>query len=414
MATVRQKTVAGKKLWPVPEILEGERPFTLRETTKRDAMVCTDLVGKTMYVPTTDDAYGRMGRMHEMAHVAITPTNGMQIAQERGIDPKYMNVAEDMRVHHFLERKFELKASIPEDMFRHTIEGYVLKEDYEAAVLMAVACFRMPEYDTLMDILVSKMYEWYSDIQGVIDYCNGILLYDGTTFEQAMQIAEYLQRKFDPIAKELDKAVEEDGMPEDVAYMLKGNEYRNADVDWGVMEIKRPALTERMAERRLNRRIKPQEMGSSLMFPSRLDVDDKIFGNMKRVSKGTVLIDVSGSMYMSAEDIRQMVHSTPGVTVACYSGNHDGTGHLTIVAAKGAMMKLTSSKHWPSANEVDGPALKWLARQAEPRIWVCDGQVTGAGDNFSAKLTLEAYKIAKDYSIRRVGHIKEVPNSLKK
>ena len=29
----------------------------------------------------------------------------------------------------------------------------------------------------------------------------------------------------------------------------------------------------------------------------------------------------------------------------------------------------------------DGPALLWLSRQQGPRLWVCDGAATGAGDH---------------------------------
>lgn len=407
------------KLWPVPEILEGEGNFTLKETAKRNGMVCTDLVGKTMYVPTTADAFGRMGRMHEMAHVAITPTEGMQLAQANGIEPDYMNVAEDMRVNIFLQRRFELEASIPEELFLHALKGYILNDDLKGMTLMAVACRGLPEYNTLMNFADRERSDWYYEVRDVVERCEG--MFYPTSFEQAMEVAKYLQGLFDANAKALAKAVQEAideaDMPESVAEWLKGKSYGEGDepdLEWGTMEIRRPALTERMAERRLNRRIKPQEMGSSMMFPSRLDVDDKIFGNMKRVAQGTVLIDVSGSMSMEAKDIKEMIQAAPGVTVACYSGNGDGTGHLTIVAAKGAMMKLPESYRWPMYNEVDGPALEWLTRQSGPRVWVCDGDVTGKEDRSSKKLTLEAFKIVKDNKIRRTGDITETSKLLKK
>lgn len=34
-----------------------------------------------------------------------------------------------------------------------------------------------------------------------------------------------------------------------------------------------------------------------------------------------------------------------------------------------------------SGNIVDGPALEWLNKQPGPRVWVCDGGVTGCNDS---------------------------------
>lgn len=411
---VSLKTSRAGKLWPVPEILEGERPFTLRETSKRESMVCTDLVGKVMSVPTSDDAFGRMGRMHEMAHVAITPTEGMQIAQERGIGSDYINVAEDMRVNIFLRRKFTLEASVDEKLFKHTLEGYALNNDLKGATLMAVACWGVPEYETLLKFFDKEKPEWYYPIRDVVDQCQYFLGYDNK-FEKALKVAKYLQDQFNPEVKELEDKADELGIPAEILAQAKSDTRDGySDVDWGIMEIKRPALTEHMSEKRLNRRIKPMDTGSSLMFPSRLDVDDKVFGNIKRVAKGTVLIDVSSSMSMDPEDIRDMVQAAPGVTVACYSGAAD-SGHLTIIAAKGNMMKFPkSTRDWDWGNIVDGPALKWLAGQAEPRVWVCDGFVTGVDDVSTPALTLEAYKIVADNKIRRTGEIRQAPKLLKK
>lgn len=403
------------KLWPVPEILEGEESFTLIESKGNRIPVCTDLVGKIMQVPTGDDAFGRMGRMHEMAHVAITPKEGMQQAQEEGIGSEYINVAEDMRVNIFLNRRFKLEKSIPKELFLHRLKGYVLEDNLREAILMAVACKNIPEYGTLLEFFQDEKPDWGWPIRDVVDICENFFY--PPTFEASMECARYLQGNYNPEAmatrKAIDKAIEEgDDIPDSIANFLKGSYEDAPDLEWGKMEIIRPALVEHLGERRLTRRIKPQEMGASMMFPSRLDVDDKIFASIKRVSKGTVLIDVSGSMQMTAEDIKAMIHQAPGVTVACYSGNGDGAGHLTIVAAKGAMAELPYG--WPGANEVDGPALEWLAKQAEPRVWVCDGNVTGVGDKASKKLTLEAFDIVKRNKIRRTGEIENAPALLKK
>lgn len=46
------------------------------------------------------------------------------------------------------------------------------------------------------------------------------------------------------------------------------------------------------------------------------------------------------------------------------------------IASAGAVYNFTN--YWQ--NQIDGPALTWLAAQDTPRVWVSDGAVTGVGD----------------------------------
>ena len=64
---------------------------------------------------------------------------------------------------------------------------------------------------------------------------------------------------------------------------------------------------------------------------------------------------------------------------------------------------------------IDKPALEWLSKQAKPRIWVCDGQVTGVGDRMSAINTLECEAVCRQRAIVRrdsVGMAVEMLRSL--
>ena len=58
-------------------------------------------------------------------------------------------------------------------------------------------------------------------------------------------------------------------------------------------------------------------------------------------------------------------------------------------------------------NVVDGPALQWLCKQPEPRIWICDGRVTGFGDRMSPILVREAMELAKREKITRFSSVDE-------
>ena len=55
-----------------------------------------------------------------------------------------------------------------------------------------------------------------------------------------------------------------------------------------------------------------------------------------------------------------------------------------------------------SGNVVDGPALVWLAKQQEPRLWVSDGHVTGCNDNTCIDLAADAERVCRKGNIQRV------------
>lgn len=109
--------------------------------------------------------------------------------------------------------------------------------------------------------------------------------------------------------------------------------------------------------------------------------DKQIFERQGLRRGGTLLIDVSGSMDWAWEMTRELIESTPAMTIAIYSG-HDTHGHLTIIAKDG---KLTGKDFKPDSmghgggNTVDGPALSWLAKQPRPRVWFSDGIVFPSG-----------------------------------
>jgi len=56
-------------------------------------------------------------------------------------------------------------------------------------------------------------------------------------------------------------------------------------------------------------------------------------------------------------------------------------------------------------NIVDGPALEWLAAQAEPRIWISDGVVTGVNDVDYAALSAEALRVQMTGRIGRLDNL---------
>jgi hypothetical protein len=134
--------------------------------------------------------------------------------------------------------------------------------------------------------------------------------------------------------------------------------------------------------------------------------DGRVFARRVAAPGGAVLIDASGSMSLPAEAIRRIVERAPGATVAAYAG-HAGVGTLKILARRGRIAHADDCnlREAGNGNVVDGPALRWLARQSTPRLWVSDGRVTGCNDVPTAGNRRDAERICTRARIRRVDSV---------
>jgi hypothetical protein len=118
-----------------------------------------------------------------------------------------------------------------------------------------------------------------------------------------------------------------------------------------------------------------------------------------------VLIDASGSMGWSPDDLMKCLEAAPAATIALYSGSGN-RGVLRVVAKDGRM--IAPDLVVPpcgGGNIVDGPALEWLASQAEPRIWISDGSVTGVDDIEYTVLSAEAVRVQMTGRVQRLDNL---------
>lgn len=93
---------------------------------------------------------------------------------------------------------------------------------------------------------------------------------------------------------------------------------------------------------------------------------------------GTVVIDASGSMGATAENLKQLAQQVPTATIAYYSGNDRGRGMLTIYADKGKRYAGELPHHTlQGGNAVDLQAVQWLLKHGKPWHLVSDLEFTG-------------------------------------
>jgi hypothetical protein len=145
--------------------------------------------------------------------------------------------------------------------------------------------------------------------------------------------------------------------------------------------------------------------GQRVRRASRMLTDGKVF--VRRTMGGTILIDCSGSMYLTHETIVDLLRARPAATIAVYCSANCRTGFLTIIAQKGRAVSLEDfhNVYLGGGNVIDLPALEWLARQSGPRVWICDGCVTGVNDDVGPNIARACASIVLQNRITRIGSL---------
>jgi hypothetical protein len=177
---------------------------------------------------------------------------------------------------------------------------------------------------------------------------------------------------------------------------------------WGQLTIVEQPLVSKLAAREA-RKVRPTDIGAVPRYMHRLLTDQRVFGRRrkKKAYEGTVLIDCSGSMRLSVEQVDEILRRWPAVTVATYAG--DGNrGQLWIIAKKGKRADKNKIKPPGGGNVVDGPCLDWLSKQRQPRVWISDGGVTGIGDSPAHDFVKDAALKMKRGKIKRLGNAQQL------
>jgi hypothetical protein len=145
------------------------------------------------------------------------------------------------------------------------------------------------------------------------------------------------------------------------------------DSVWIPLNKKEPALTVPTDNGKAAR--KPRAARSGRMRrPDQIFVDGGYaYRRDKPAPGGTVLVDISGSMSCTTEQIETILKAAPGATIAVYNSAHN----LVVIVKDGYRVEdiPTSGAY----NGLDGPALRWLAEQDGPRVWVSDNFVNAVG-----------------------------------
>lgn len=429
---------------PMPEFLQGRQDIDngpwkveeLRSPTGDGA--ATDILARRMIVPTGQSPMARTIRAHEMMHARISPPDKEVIfraGEKWGVDAKTVEVAEEFRVNLLVHATgFDVDA-LAQGSESNLGKVWAGDKNWNSIVLTGAlfAGFK-PTADLLRG--VKQVNEQYyktmlafikelkkainfrkinqphvrKDIASTIgvDYGYGHIPYGFGRYTQkiARVINKYLEMEpGDELTEPGDEANNKPTQPKAPGVF--------ANLIWDNSIPLKPHLKNNLMKKRT-----ASDIGRSPRRINRALTDGKIFDRTVRRSGGMVVIDQSGSMHITDDEIRQLVESAPGCTVVGYShrAGSSGVPNAWILAQEGKIAEHIRDGN--TGNGVDGPILEWAAqhrRKGEPFIWVCDGMVTdGATDDCHVHLTKHCADLVIKHGIHMVDTAEEAVQAIRK
>lgn len=441
-----------KKL-PEPHfITRKDRPvgrWTVHECAPQRGVPHANNIERRIVTPTGNSKLERIIRAHELMHTKISPADDIDKWIQRGISSHRAMVAvEEFRVNYGLELSgFDLNEFL--DGKEDADGEYVaIHNEWDSAVIFAVGTAGTAGgkrflvgvrrhnklwADALFKIQKRFLKEIKKDMRArdasvystSIDNASGL---SPRGFEWTERMGEYLDRLMHNEPQEetstgskdtesgdgtqadtgADKSSignqEESSTPKKskkIVHDLSPLDSCGKGEDWSKLVWGKVALT-RTVVGNLGRKRISSNLGRNPRRVHRLYTDPqrRIFDTVKRAKGGVVLVDGSGSMQLSHQNILDILESAPGALVAIYSDMDSGVGRIPnihIVARDGKTVKNSDALPRVGAgNGVDLPALKWAISQRRnsktPLIWVTDGGVCVARGGFNDRLSMACIK----------------------
>ena len=154
----------------------------------------------------------------------------------------------------------------------------------------------------------------------------------------------------------------------------------------------------------MRRKRKAMTSGRRLSYASRLltDPERRVFGQKVKVKGGIIVVDISGSMSLSQQDVETIVEAAPAAVILAYSYmGSDEIPNAWIFANRGwRVREIPEVGH--RGNGVDGPALTWAIRHrkfGEQIVWITDGQVTSKSDGQNPEIIKQCAQLVKKHRI---------------
>ena len=425
----------------------------------------TNIIDRKMVVPQEDSDASRTIRMHEMLHARVSPASDYKGWIERGIaSPTALQVVEEMRVN-FLVKKAGLDP-------KHLADGSELDSgirmaksgDWSSLVYTAVGyggCGGGKDFltgvrridravgDRLNTIVkrvtkeLDKAFKKGTLGSTEIDPATGL---SPLGFSHVERLGEWVDRMANPPKHEDDDQDDDQGGQDDTRAKTEkenaqvGNpdtaqpkkkakkqnpednqkpaesKGRGGVASWSELKVATPPLVRHLpggmgrVRRACDTGRNPRRMGRMITDPQR-----RIFDATKKGNGGVVIIDGSGSMRLTEQDIIKITEAAPGATVAVYSAKTNNlTENLWVLARDGKMVDAIPPRS--GGNGVDGPAIRWGITQRKnkrtPVVFVTDGLVHGVNMGYDDQLAMDCIRTVMASNVYMAKDVKQATEVL--
>jgi hypothetical protein len=251
------------------------------------------------------------------------------------------------------------------------------------------------------EILEHKMSRPDTDLDN--NYADGTATPCRTDEFRLAELARIIEEAADHYdhATEAEKGEKDkDGEPRN---SLPPEEYNPSGAAWypailGRTNLNRPHIG------RIGSKKSPSDSGRNLKYPSRALTDParRVFQKKQRAKSAVVVLDMSGSMDYTTEELDEMIEACRGAVVVGYSADDDTTPNTFLLAKDGH--RVSELPEVCGNNGNDKTALvyainKYRKSATTPVVWVSDGGISGAGGYSRLELsrdmvaTLEHFRV---------------------
>lgn len=442
------------------DIESGE--WQVEDCEPRRGIPATSIVTKEMRAPAHDTEQARVIRAHEMVHAKVSPAGEWEQWQQRKIASKEALIAvEELRVNYLCKKAgFNVEEYLTDGGETADGERLACTNDWKQAVYMAVATAGTASSKPFLTGIRRHNRLWGSALLDIskralkeMGKADATRQLGSTKVHEGTGLAPYGFIFTEKIAEWIDRIA---GMepPQEQESESGDDDSTDGSGDDGDKGTKREHSNKNIvasAEKELKeklRTITPDRMNGLVPYwgelvvencpkpivakggigkkksvsnigrsPRRLhrymtDPQKRIFDTKRKGLGGVVIVDASGSMALTRDDIVKILEASPGVTVIAYSQMDSDCKETNcwILADKGRMVDEIPTMG--RGNGVDFPALEFGLKRRQhssaPVIWVTDGGVCGPNQGFSDILANQCTKLCLDKRIITAFEVKEV------
>lgn len=397
----------------------------------------TDLDNRRMRVPFGDDEFSRVIRAHELMHAQVSPVNGTTAVEKLDCSRIAGVMAEEFRINTLCARQGFNMDLLADGSERKAGGRAAERDDWPGAVAFLAAVAGTKAATDYIGGVRKVNPDWASALTKVNRALINAAKKIGTRNLGDVRIDEEsdlpigfkthtskFAKIIDAAIKAGEKTVDDDELGEKVDAKTVGTMIDSIVGKAGAfapLALDETVALTRHVKGNLGRKRIATNVGRN---PRRLhraltDPERRVFDRTVRGQGGIILIDQSGSMSMSDEQIWDLVNTAPGCVIIGYShagGRYADQPNTWVLAERGRVCE--EIRPGNGGNGVDGPALRFALskrKHNEPVIWVCDGMVTdGAGDNWYDNLGEECTELVIKHGVHMVHNVSHAVQALER